>query len=321
MNESKRQYLPTQISHDLPPYLPPGLWVVATPIGNLADLTQRAREALAAAQVVYCEDTRRTSKLLSVLGLRPRLERLDAHASAQRIAQVVDVLEGMQGIGQGAALVTDAGTPGISDPGARLVAAARARKIQVTPVPGCSAVVTLLSVAGWESPGFAFRGFFPRKASERLTEIKRAAASGLACVWFESPERVVDTLRVLGTESPQVPVFVGKELTKLHERFFSGTAESVAFEVNAEIALEGAIGEWAFAADFSAQTRAADASSKNPNEVPGDAGWEKALACCIEARVSASEAARRVSQHFGVARNLVYERALEVSGKKSQSGG
>lgn len=160
----------------------PGLWVVATPIGNLGDLSPRAREALELADAILCEDTRRTARLAAALGISTPLERLDAHAGPRAIEKAVKRLEA----GESLALVTDAGTPAISDPGAALVAAARDAGVAITPFPGASAVMTLLSVAGFHETPFTFRGFFrenpasaPRSSSSRNARRPRESLFGL----------------------------------------------------------------------------------------------------------------------------------------------
>lgn len=303
MTASKRQYFPD----DREPG-PPGLWVVATPIGNLGDLTPRALAALEKASVVLCEDTRRTQTLASALGLNLKLQRLDAHASERAVQSAVERMLA----GETLALVTDAGTPAISDPGAALVAAARRAGVRVTPLPGASAVMTLLSMAGFEETAFTFRGFFPRKDPERKKELDLAAKSktARAFVWFESPERIGDALETIAAHCPAVEAIAAKELTKLHERSFSGSAAEVSEAVRAEIDREGKLGEWGFALKFPPQTEDEAAPEAE------DAGWVKALACLMDAQIPASDAARRVSQYFGVARKRVYDEALKISGKK-----
>jgi 16S rRNA (cytidine1402-2'-O)-methyltransferase len=282
--------------------LPPGLWVVATPLGNTADLSARARAALECAQAVLCEDTRRTANLLSVLGLRSRMERFDAHAAQERVDELVRRLTE----GESFALVSDAGTPGICDPGARLVRAAREARVRITPVPGPSAVAALLSVAGFESEGFVFHGFFPRKSSERDQAMDDSLASPERVhLWFESPNRVVESLEHVARAMPEAELVAAKELTKMHERFFWGSAPEAALEVRQEIGREGALGEWCFALRLPERPRTTQSSD-----------WVKALQCLVDCQVSAPEAAKRVSQIFGVARNEAYETYLRLSGKK-----
>lgn len=284
----------------------PGLWVVATPLGNLSDLTQRARQALAQASIVLCEDTRRTSRLMSVLGVSGRLERYDAHASDEATSHWVREMQE----GATIALVSDAGTPGISDPGARLVLQAREAGVAVTPIPGASAVTALLSVSGIADTSFCFRGFFPRKAGERKEELQLCAGSPVsrAFVWFESPERVVSVLALVAESYPDAWLVAAKELTKVHEEFFTGEAARVSEAVEAHVKREGNLGEWCFVIRFSdaALVSALDAREE----------WSKTLQCLLSAGISPSEAARRVSHYFGVGRHEVYERALHFSGKK-----
>ncbi|MGZ3709749.1 MAG: SAM-dependent methyltransferase, partial [Bdellovibrionota bacterium] len=200
MNNLKRQYLP------------PGLWIVATPIGNLQDLSPRARQALEDAHAVLCEDTRRTAALMSAVGApRDGLERFDAHSTPGQVRKIVERL----GQGENLALVTDAGTPAVSDPGAALVAEARAAGIVITPIPGPSAPVALLSVAGFRATEFTFGGFFPRKPGERRELLKSCEKDGISriFVWFESPQRISEALAAVAEAQPAARVIAGKELT------------------------------------------------------------------------------------------------------------
>lgn len=299
MNETKRQVLPSSLA-------PKGLWVVATPIGNLDDLSPRAKLALQSADAILCEDTRRTAGLLSALGLKTRLERMDAFASESRIDSfVARMVEG-----ESFAYVTDAGTPAVSDPGASLVRRAREAGVTITPIPGPSAVIALLSVSGLEKTAFVFRGFFPRKQAERKAELELTLSTSVADVfiWFESPRRIADALSEIAgffEDRPEkTSLFAGKELTKIHESFFWGTAREVADQVRDEIEREGERGEWCFLLSLEGR----------PKEESSD--WVKALHCLLDAGVSASEAARQVSQHFGAGKKEVYEKALVATGKK-----
>ncbi|MCM2324564.1 MAG: 16S rRNA (cytidine(1402)-2'-O)-methyltransferase [Oligoflexia bacterium] len=290
--------------------LPGGLWVVATPIGNIGDLTPRAREALEAADAILCEDTRQAAKLLAVVGLRrplSTLERVDAHATEGRLGSLVERLLA----GSSFALVTDAGTPAISDPGARLVALARESGVLVTAVPGVSAVTALLSVSGFGETSFVFRGFFPRKRGDREAELSLARDAEVArvFVWFESPNRILESLAAVAGMLPEARVAVAKELTKAHEKVWVQGAEAARAQVEEELAREGTRGEWCFAVLL----------AQKPTEVRECSDWVKALRCVLDAGVPASEAARQVSQHFGAAKKEVYERALQLSGKKNSN--
>ncbi|MDR3608788.1 MAG: 16S rRNA (cytidine(1402)-2'-O)-methyltransferase [Oligoflexia bacterium] len=293
------------------------LKIISTPIGNLADLSPRAREALETADALLCEDTRQAAKLVNALGISrsmSTLERLDAHTPPARYSNWIERLASGETLG----LVTDAGTPGISDPGAILVARARAAGITVEPVPGASAVLALLAASGLELSSFTFRGFFPRKTGDRERELALVAGSPLVsrggcAVWFESPQRIEDSLAALAKLYPESHVVVAKELTKLHESFFVGSAGEVSAAVAAEIAREGARGEWCFAVAF----QAGGAETRDS----GGTAWKTALKCMLEAKVPISEASRKIAEAFDQPKKQVYELALQLSGKKSEQGG
>lgn len=201
------------------------LFVVGTPIGNLGDLTSRARDVLGAAALVMAEDTRRTRALLSALGIGGRpVERLDAHAADADVRRVVARLEA----GDDVALVTDAGTPSVSDPGAALVKAATEAGAAVVAIPGASAVVAALSVAGFGGGGFRFLGFLPRSGRERREALERVVATPEPVVLFEAPQRLAETLADLGALMPERDAVVAREITKLHEELVRGTLRALA---------------------------------------------------------------------------------------------
>ena len=196
------------------------LYVVATPLGNLGDLTARASDLLRAVPVVAAEDTRRTRGLLAHLGASPTVLSYHAHSEKHRLEELLEILRQ----GRDVALVSDAGTPGVSDPGAELVAAARAAGITVIPIPGPSAVATALSASGLPADRYLFLGFVPRKGSERTRLLTRAAAEEWGVVLFEAPSRLVALLRDLAAAAgAERQAVVGRELTKLHEEFRADT--------------------------------------------------------------------------------------------------
>ncbi len=298
--------------------LPLGLWVVATPIGNLDDLTPRAAGALEQATWILCEDTRRTAQLLSALGIalgKNRLSRFDAHSDAKQVEKWIRILQE----GASIALVTDAGTPSISDPGSLLVAAAHREGIRVTPVPGVSAVATFLSVAGLMGSAFYFGGFFPRKSSEQLEVLQKAACSPLAqiYIWFESPHRIQEALEKVEVfcreHAVDAVVIAAKELTKIHEHLFRGAASHVSQQVRQELASEGVLGEWCFAVEFS-KRKLTDSSGMGRDQ-SHEESWRLTLVCLIEEGVNPSQAVKRVSRAFGISKNRVYEHAIEVQKK------
>lgn len=201
------------------------LWLVATPIGNLGDLAPRAVEVLASAALVCCEDTRRTGRLLQHAGITAnRLAVANAHTEHARVEDVLDVLAG----GGDVAVVSDAGTPGVSDPGARLVASAVEAGFEVSAVPGPVAAVTALVVSGLPTDRFVVEGFVPRSGGDRRRRLDAVASETRTVVLYEAPHRVerlvADLERICG---PARPVAVCRELTKLHETVVRGTLGSI----------------------------------------------------------------------------------------------
>ncbi len=204
--------------------LPSGrLQLIATPIGNLADISFRAVEALKNAAVVACEDTRRTATLVRHHGLHVPLLSLTEHNEAQRIPDLLRRI----GEGETVSLVSDAGFPTVSDPGQRLVHATIAAGLLVEVVPGPSAILTALAGSGLPTVPFYFGGFLPHKKGQRDKEVSAAVARDCTSIYFESPYRLEDTLRMIATQAPNHPVVVARELTKMFEEFHRGSAQSV----------------------------------------------------------------------------------------------
>ena len=201
----------------------PGLYIVATPIGNLGDITLRAIAVLQGAALVACEDTRVTGKLLKHLGIKARLQRLDDHAPPEVRARIID--EARQAP---VALVSDAGTPLISDPGYRLVREARAAGITVTSIPGPCAAVSALAMAGLPSDRFLFAGFLPVKDKARSETLEGLAHVAATLVFYETAPRLERSLLAIAGLWPTREVAVARELTKLHEECRTGTAASLA---------------------------------------------------------------------------------------------
>jgi 16S rRNA (cytidine1402-2'-O)-methyltransferase len=197
--------------------------VVATPIGNLGDISPRAEQVLRSVRVVVAEDPRHSRRLLDHLGVRPQLISLPAPREVERIGKVLAALEGSD-----VALISDAGTPGISDPGRRLVAAARAAGHQVLAIPGPSAVVAAVAASGLRADRFAFLGFLPRTRG-RMARVL-GSAPDLALVFFESPQRLAATLALCAELLPDRQVAVAREISKLHESWHLGTAAELAVQ-------------------------------------------------------------------------------------------
>lgn len=200
------------------------LFLVATPIGNLDDLSARASQTLAAVSFVICEDTRHTGHLLGSLGLRKETVSLPAFAEKQRAARLLDRLAQ----GEDAALVTDAGMPAVSDPGEFLVAGAVARGLRVVPVPGPSALLAALAASGLSAGRFHFLGFLPRSGPERRRMLEEVAALRASLVLYESPRRLPETLGELASALGDRRAVVARELTKIHEEFVRGKLSELA---------------------------------------------------------------------------------------------
>jgi len=195
---------------------PPALFIVAGPIGNLEDLTLRAVRVLRECSFVICEDTRRTLALLNHLGIRKSLESCHAHTAPARVERLA---EDIRASGAGAAFLSDGGTPGISDPGAALVRACRARGVPVFPIPGASALTAALSVSGFPSNGVFFAGFLPLKPGKRRKALQAALDAAPTLLCYESPHRVSALLEEVRALFPQAELLLCREMTKLHEEY------------------------------------------------------------------------------------------------------
>jgi 16S rRNA (cytidine1402-2'-O)-methyltransferase len=212
------------------------LSIVATPIGNLEDITLRALRVLKEADVVYAEDTRVVSKLLARYEIQTSVYRLDAATEGKKAAEVVKRLEA----GERVAYVSDAGTPGVSDPGARLVAAVRAQLPEATieAIPGASALMAALSIAGLSDDSFTFLGFLPHKKGRQMA-LKEIAASPHPIVLYESPHRIIRLLAELDAVAPGCRVSIGRELTKMHEEMVIGSPQEAAQSLENRGAVRG----------------------------------------------------------------------------------
>ena len=270
--------------------MPGILYVVATPLGNLGDLSPRAAEVLRTASVVAAEDTRRTRGLLSHLGASPTLLSFHAYSGERRLDTLLEILGGDRDV----ALVTDAGTPGVSDPGADLVAAARDAGFTVVPIPGPSAVATALSAAGVPADRYLFLGFVPRKGGERTRLLARAAVEEWSVVLFEAAPRLVALLHDLALAAgPGRRATVARELTKLHEEIRTGTLGELA-DYYSETAPRG---EVTIVVEGTGTPAA-------PPDRTADA-TEEATALLAEG-LSRREVARRLTESLGISRNDAY---------------
>ena len=281
------------------------LSVVGTPIGNLRDVTPRALETLRAADLLLCEDTRVTSKLLAHFGIRVPLQRADENVLAERVAPAIARIEA----GGRVAFVSDAGMPGVSDPGQRLVDAALDRGLRVEVIPGPSAVTCALVASGLPMEHFFFEGFLPRKASAMASRLEALAGIPGALVVYESPHRVASTLGRIAEEFPARQVALVRELTKLHEEVVRGASLEVARKLAARETLRGECVIVIGAPD------AAELAERQRTVVPGDvpATLEEAIARGLEEGEPKSKLAKRLARPFSTSRAEVYERILDLA--------
>jgi len=275
---------------DKPPV--PGLHIVATPIGNLGDISTRAADTLRDADLILAEDTRVTAKLLAHIGAKVPMVRYDDHADDKQRSTIVARL-GQEAI----ALVSDAGTPLISDPGYKLVRAARAAGHQVHTVPGPSAVIAALTLAGLPTDRFLFLGFLPAKAKGRADTIAELAALRATLVMYESGPRLGDTLAALATTLGERDSAVVREISKLHEECVTGSLGELALRY-ANVAPKGEI--------VIVVGPPRDAVAASDDDL--DAALDEALQ-----RLSPSRAAGEVAEHLKIPRKRAYVRALELS--------
>lgn len=218
----------------LPPLTPATLYLVATPIGNLEDITSRALRTLHECDVVVAEDTRRTGQLLRYFGISKPLLSYFRFNETKRSEQILERLER----GEKVALVSDAGTPGISDPGERIVRAAIAGGFRVEPIPGASALIAALTASGLPTDEFHFVGFLPTKSGQRHKKLNSLHYTGGTLIFYESPHRIVKLLSELRDVFPDATVVIARELTKKFEEFLRGTAVGL-LEVATKRTLKG----------------------------------------------------------------------------------
>ncbi len=275
----------------------PTLYIVGTPIGNLEDLTPRAARILSEVSLVAAEDTRVTRRLLSHLGIRPRTTSFHQHNWRDKLAVVLaELAEG------DVALVTDAGMPGISDPGSELVVAAAQAGFKVEVVPGPSAVTAALALSGFAGDSFLFLGFLPRRKRDRLVGLREASFSSVPLVLFEAPHRLRATLTDLNTAFGERPLAVCRELTKLHEEVFRGTAAQALEHFDSPrgevvIVLRG---------------RPVEAIEADEDHAGVDEDLRRMLSELRQDGVRAKDAVARVSETTGLAKNRVYHIWVEL---------
>ena len=273
------------------------LYVVATPIGNLADISARAVEILSSVGAIAAEDTRVTRHLLDHRGIPARLIALHAHNEERAAREVLDILAD----GVSVALVSDAGTPAISDPGARLVALAREAGYAVSPIPGANAAAAAVSVSGFLSPHFLFYGFLPARGSARRTELAALASLPHSLVFYEAPHRVAESVVDLAAAmGAQRRILIARELTKLFEE--------------TQVCALGDASVWLAANAHRAKGEFVLVVEGAPASAPADAALANTLAVLLEA-LPLKQAVALAVKITGASRNALYERALSLKGE------
>ncbi|MGA8310239.1 MAG: 16S rRNA (cytidine(1402)-2'-O)-methyltransferase [Terriglobales bacterium] len=272
--------------------LAPGLYLVATPIGNLEDITLRAVRVLKEADLIACEDTRQTQRLLNHYAISTRTTSYHEHNEMTRAAELVLDLEG----GARVALVTDAGMPGISDPGYRLISLAIRHHIPVVPIPGASAFLAALVASGLPTDSFRFGGFLPPKSGQRRQMLESIKASPRTQVFYEAPHRikeaVEDVVGILGVERQLV---IAREVTKIHEEFLRGRASEILETLNARSDIKGEI-----------TLLIGKAEEREQEPTAGLNVRERLQQIMAEEKLDEKSALKRVAREMGVSKSAAY---------------
>lgn len=291
----------SEIYHLLARPKQPGLYLVATPIGNLGDISLRALATLAAADVVYAEDTRHSGRLLSHFGIRTRLRPYHEHNGERERPIILSALER----GEMVALISDAGTPLVSDPGYKLVRSCVEAGHLVTSLPGASAPMAALVPSGLPSDTFLFAGFLSTRQQARQGRIKELASVPATLIFFEAPSRVAETLADLAKVLGDRPAVVARELTKLNEEFARGTLATLSHDFGERESIKGEI---------------VIVVGGPLNEEVSETDLEERLKEALS-ELSVRDAAKMVAEEFGVARRLVYELGLKLQREARSAGG
>jgi 16S rRNA (cytidine1402-2'-O)-methyltransferase len=277
--------------------LQPGLYLVPTPIGNLGDVTLRSLQILAAADYLYCEDTRVTPKLLDRFGIKTRLRQYHDHNSEDAGKSIVAEIMS----GKSVALASDAGTPLLSDPGFPLVRDCLAQGLKVEALPGASALLPALQLSGLPTDRFTFLGFLPQKKNDRVKVLADVAARSETIVLYESPYRIVEALADMAQELGERRISVSRELTKLHEETLRGTAIEVSTVLEAKPSIKG---------EFVIVVGPAAKVAKEFSEADINKAIDEALV-----DLPSSKAASLVSKSLGLSRDDIYARILKRKGR------
>ena len=278
------------------------LYVVATPIGNLEDITLRALAVLRSADLVAAEDTRKTAQLLSRHGITKSLVSYHDHNESRRTPEL------LQRLRQGAsiALVSNAGTPGISDPGYRLVSAAADAGLRIVPVPGATAAAAALSASGLPTDAFVFVGFLSKKAGKRLTQIKALASEARTVILYESPQRIVALVAELRQSLGDRRAVLARELTKIHEEFIRGRLSGILETLQSRPEVKG-------------ECTLLLSGAEPQESLPWDEAREDIRRALASAAGGLSELARELAHTHGLPRKAVYAEAMRIKAERMQT--
>ncbi len=277
---------------------PGRLYLVASPIGDMEDITLRALRVLREVEIIASEDTRKTLRLMAFHGIKPggRLVSCHEHNEEARTAELL----GKLGDGKSVALITDAGTPLVSDPGFRLVRSAIAKGFKVVPVPGASASLAALSASGLPTDRFFFAGFLPKKRGDRLSRLNELAGQTATMIFYESPQRVTAFLKELAQALGERRAVVCREITKTHEEFIRGTLSGLAQELESRKTVKG---------EITLVVEGADKKTGSFNR----ADFEQEVG---KAKCGTSELAGMLAKKYGMPRRMIYSEILRLKEKK-----
>ncbi|MHC1728114.1 MAG: 16S rRNA (cytidine(1402)-2'-O)-methyltransferase [Syntrophobacteraceae bacterium] len=273
------------------------LYIVSTPIGNLADITLRALETLRSVDLIAAEDTRHTRKLLSFYDIHKPLVSYHEHNARQRGEELLEKMTG----GKNIAVVTDAGTPGISDPGILLIEAALRQGIEPVAIPGPTALIAALVISGLPSHPFAFLAFPPVKGAQRRRFFEQNAALAMTLVLYEAPKRLAKTLKEILKVWGDRRVAVARELTKMFEEIYRGRVSEALEHFSGEVRGE--------------LTLVVEGNQPESDEGPDSSDWKSELRVLLEGGASSKEAASNIAGRYDLARRIVYQAALEMKQK------
>jgi 16S rRNA (cytidine1402-2'-O)-methyltransferase len=276
------------------------LYVVATPIGNREDITLRALNILREVELVAAEDTRKSGNLLAHYGIKNRLISFHEHNENTRTPQLIGKLLD----GTTIALVSNAGTPSVSDPGYRLIKAAIANKITVSPIPGVSAAIAAMSVSGLPTDSFVFIGFAPKKKGKRLKYLTELSVEPRPLIFYESPQRILSLMEEIISFIGDRNAILAREMTKLHEEFVRGTMSQILKTIRARPAVKG-------------ECTLLVAGAKAPEQINAEIVKTEIKKALQNGQNGLSEIARDIAKKYGLPKNEVYNLALKIKGLRS----